>query len=221
MSIVTAIIARNEADRYLGRVVRHCATFSDKVLVLDDRSTDATVEVAMANGAEVRVRAAGSPCLWGTETLARKELWDWGAGECGTGFLLLCDADQILMGDPRPYCDTWMCNTWSFPLYDCWNDESTFRADGYWQGYKHPRPWLFRPGAVPEGWVAQWSGRGLHAGHAPSNWPMMEGFANGLYWLHLGWLKPEDRKAKYERYKAQWDQLTEFEQNHVASILEG
>ena len=45
-TLVTAIMAKNEATRYLPQVLLRCKEFSDRVLVLDDRSTDETAEVA-------------------------------------------------------------------------------------------------------------------------------------------------------------------------------
>ena len=58
--LVSALLCKNEADRYLGRVIRRCQEFSDKVVVLDDRSTDATAQVAKDLGAEVRGRSCQS-----------------------------------------------------------------------------------------------------------------------------------------------------------------
>jgi hypothetical protein len=216
--LVSAILAKNEADRFLSRVIRRCQEFSDKVLLLDDGSSDETTDVATSLGCEVRVRKNAG--MWGNESPARAELWNWAAEYVGDGWALVTDADQLLVGDPRPYCESWLANTWSFPLFDCWNQEDLHRVDGYWQGYRYPRPWLFCPSRVPDGWTAEWTGRGIHAGHAPVNWPMNQGFANELYWLHLGWMKPEDRTMKYQRYMQEWHQLSDFEQKHVQSVLE-
>jgi glycosyltransferase involved in cell wall biosynthesis len=219
MTLITAILARNEADAYLERVVAHHAAFS-RVLVLDDHSTDATPVVAERAGATVRSRGGDGP-MWGNEAGARQELWDWATEEAGKGWVLIADADQILMGDIPPLCTTWQANTWCMPLYDCWDSETSYRADGYWQGYRHARPWLFRPSAVPEGWEASWTTRGIHSGHCPSNWPMRASLApSDVYWLHFGWTKPEVRTAKLARYTATWDQLTVFEREHVRSITE-
>lgn len=219
MTIVTAILARNESDKYLDRVIRHHAKFS-KVLVLDDHSTDNTPTTARRAGATVKSRK-GTEVMWGKESGARKELWDWAAKEANGGWVLIADADQILMGDIAPLCTSWHVNTWCMPLYDCWDSEDQYRADGFWQGYKHARPWLFRPSAVPEGYQSTWSTRGIHTGHCPVDFPMQASIApDGVYWLHFGWTKPEVRLAKYQRYESTWDQLTPFERAHARSILE-
>lgn len=217
--MVTAILARNEADRYLERVVKHHRKFGP-VLVLDDHSTDETVNVAEKAGALVKSRTTGTP-MWGQESSARKELWEWGSRMAGAGWLLICDADQLLMGDPLPLCTSWVVNTWSFPLYDCWDSEDQHRADGFWQGYKHARPWLFRPSMVPEGWTANWGDRGIHVGHLPQNWPLLSGVAQDVYWCHLAYVRKTDRVAKHARYRLVADQLNPFERAHAETILDG
>jgi glycosyltransferase involved in cell wall biosynthesis len=217
--MITAIVARNEADRYLDRVVRHHRQFG-RVLVLDDHSTDDTAGVAERAGATVRRRVSGQP-MWGHEAPVRQELWDWAASEAESDWVLICDADQLLMGDPRPLCTSWQVNTWCFKLYDCWDDEATHRADGYWRGFEYPRAWLFKPSAQPDDWTAEWGTRGIHVGHCPSNWVMVAGVApDDIYWLHLGYLDADDRRAKYRQYRATWDHLSAFERAHAQSIVE-
>ena len=100
--LVTALLVKNEADRYLRRVLQCCWKFSDAVLVLDDRSTDNSVQLAKDLNCQVRIRGSLTGEAWGKEALARAELWDWAAEEAGDGWVLICDADMLLHGDPRP-----------------------------------------------------------------------------------------------------------------------
>lgn len=216
--MVTAILARNEGDRYLDRVIRHHRRWGP-VLVLDDQSTDNSREVARAAGAELRIRTGAT--AWGHESPARQELWEWGAEVAGDGWLLISDADHLLIGDPLPLCTSWVVNTWAFCLFDTWDSEELHRSDGYWAGYKHPRPWLFKPSAVPEGWTAAWGERGIHSGHCPINLPMVVGTAPAdTYLVHLGWMRDTDRAAKYLRYRSVWESLSPFERSHAESIIE-
>lgn len=218
--LVTAILARNEADRYLQRVIQDCQRFSDEILVLDDNSTDDTAEVARQAGATVRTRSPGLP-MWGNESGARRELWEWGAEVCGDGWLYVSDADHLMVGDLRPLCSSWNVNTWCFPLYDLWDTEDQHRSDGFWQGYRQARPWSFRPSFHPPDWEAEWPERGIHTGHCPSNWVPLAATAPANYHIaHLGWMNPVHRREKHRRYREQWAQLTPFEREHVHSILE-
>lgn len=215
--LVTGLLVRDERARYLERVLRRCLEFSDAVLVLDDGSTDGSPELAAELGCQVRIR--GETGMWGNEAPARAALWQWMAEEAGDGWALVCDADQLLHGDPRPLLRTTQYNAWAFPLYDLWGDERFYRADGFWQGYKYARPWLFRPSALQE--RAVWPDRGLHTGHCPVNFPLSCGVApDTLYWSHLAYVNPDARKAKYEQYMAESEQLTPFERAHAASILD-
>jgi len=216
---LTAMLVRNEADKYLARVVEHHRQFGP-VLVLDDHSTDNSPQVAKKAGATVKSLSGEGP-MWGKESHARQVLWDWAAEEAGNGWVYISDADHILHGDPRPLTSSWLVNTWCFRLYDCWDDETTYRADGYWQGYQHPRAWMFRPKAVPQGWKAAWPTRGVHCGHAPVSWPMIAGVAPpDIFIQHLAYVTREARQAKFARYQAVWEQLSDHERSHASSILD-
>lgn len=218
--ITVAILARNEAKRDLSAVLANAVSFADQILLLDDASVDATPEIAKAAGAKVRTRKSPKG-MWGKESGARRELWEWGAGAAKDGWLLIQDADQILVGDPRPLARSWDVNTWCFALYDLWS-ETHYREDQFWQGHRHPRPWMFAPKRVPTGWVAQWPDRGIHPGHAPMNFPMVVGVAppDLAHWRHRAYIDPLRRQLKAAQYRSQWDQLTPFERAHVQSITD-
>lgn len=224
--LFTVVLARNEAgaDRHLGKVIARGREFSDQVLVLDDRSTDRTAEIALNLGAIVRVRKEHAPEAWGNEAAARKELWEFGL-EQATGpndWLLVCDADMLLHGDPRELCQTKALNTWSFILYDLWSS-TEYRSDEFWRGHHFARPWLFAPRRVPDRWRPQWGVRGVHTGHCPSNWWEVEqtGIApiDQYYWKHLAYVSPEARQRKHAQYMNLSHQLSEFERAHAESII--
>src|SRR5256885_4421480 len=143
--LISALLVKDEADRYLQRVIERCAEFSDDILVLDDGSTDGSGELAKSLGCLVKQRTQTG--AWGNESPARAELWDRAVKLVKDGWILINDADQLLHGDPGPLCETWEANSWAFVLMDMW-DERHYRADGYWQAHLHPRPWLVRPRAV-------------------------------------------------------------------------
>ena len=215
-------MAKNEATHYLPQVLLRCKEFSDRVLVLDDRSTDETAEVASSAGALVRQRSILKDAAWGKESPARQELWNWAAEEAVDGWVLVCDADMILEGNPRDLIQTWDVSTWAFVLWDCWDGEHQARVDGPWSyGPQVARPWLFRPSVCLDG-VAQWSTRGLHCGHHPVNLTGVMGVAppEQYYWRHLAYLKREDRVRKHAQYMGQANLLTEFERLHAASIAD-
>jgi glycosyltransferase involved in cell wall biosynthesis len=224
MKLVSAILVRNEATRYLPRVLAHLNTFSDTICVLDDRSVDDTVKVARAAGALVKERSILKDPAWGHEAPARAELWDFAAKEAGEdGWILVCDADMLLQGDVRSLCFTWDVNAWAFVLWDCWDGEDRARVDGPWQGGPAtPRPWLFHVGRCLEGEAPLWNNRGLHCGHHPANVRGVVGVAppDAFYWKHLAYLTREQRLKKHTQYLEKADHLTAFERIHAASIVD-
>lgn len=214
--LITAILVKNEADRYLERVLTRCLSFSDEVLVLDDGSTDGSDRLAWRLGCRVHPRKGTG--MWGNEAPARAELWEWGREMAGDdGWLLICDADMLLHGDPRPLTLSTQVNAWAWKLWDLWDDEHRYRCDGYWMGHLHPRIWMVKPNAM---WNvgAEWPDRGLHTGHFPLNFPYNTGVRDDFGWLHLAYLDPEHREQKLQQYLAKADQLTPFEKAHAMSI---
>lgn len=223
MRLVSALLCKNEADRYLPRVLERCLSFSDSALVLDDRSTDDTAKIAKDMGCKVRSRSILKGDAWGNESPARQELWDWGAEEVGDGWLLICDADMLLEGDPRELCYTWDFSAWGFVLWDCWDGEHQARIDGPWaMGPQTPRPWLFNPKRGMEGREPKWSGRHLHVGHAPLTFGGVVGVAppSEFFYKHLAYSNREDRVRKHAQYMANAHLLSDFERGHAMSIAD-
>lgn len=218
--LYSAILARNEAGPLFRRVLQRLASFS-QVLLLDDRSTDQTPKIAKEYGAIVRRRAKGKSA-WGEESSARKELWDFALGHCTSpnDWVLICDADMELVGDPRDLIQTKECNSVAFILYDLWS-ETEYRADEYWRGHEFPRIWLVAPRRVPDGWEPVWSPRGIHVGHLPANWPQVPLLAppDAYYWLHHAYSTPERRQQKFLKYQSQFGQMSPHEIAHARSIL--
>lgn len=225
MRLVTAILARNEAgaDRFLRQVLTRCLAFSDTVVLLDDRSTDATPTIARELGCVVETRQALDAPAWGSESSARRELWELGCRHA-TGpndWLLIADADQELVGDIRALCRSRECNTWLFALYDCWS-MTEYREDELWQGHLNPRPWLFAVNRVPEGWTPEWNSAPIHTGHAPSNWPMVASVAppDSFYWLHWSYATPALRQKKHAQYQSVAHLMSPEQRRHAESILQ-
>lgn len=223
MKLFGAMLVRNEAapDRFLRDVLFNMGQWCDRILVLDDGSTDETVAVCREAGAIVVQRQSPDP-MWGNESAARKELWDLAAENAvdHRAWVLFQDADMLLSRNPRPLMGTEHLNTWCWGLRDLW-DATHYRVDGPWAFGKAARPWMVNPALVPDGWVAGWSGRGLHAGHLPSNWPAIAQDAPPqYYWDHYSYSTPALRQAKYERYLTYRDHLSPFEQQHAESILD-
>src|SRR5437899_1513222 len=123
LKLVTAILVKNEEGRYLERVLARCSGFSDSILVLDDHSTDRTPEIAESFPKVLLKHRPHADAAWGAESSARQELWERGAKLAKDGWLLICDSDMILHGDPRPLCLSWEAMSWAWTLRDLWDSE--------------------------------------------------------------------------------------------------
>ncbi len=203
--IVGALLCKNEADRYLVRALTNAKSFCDQIVVVDDGSTDRTPDICREHGAVVFSREGQEGWFTGGERSARAFLWEEASKFAGeNGWIYVFDADHELVGitpeDLRLLCRTRTLTCWSFPLYDCWDSDELMRVDGYWQAHLHPRPWLFR---VLPGFVPVWPDKEIHTGHAPANFPIAAGLVPpGVGIRHMGYINPDDRKQKHQRYLA-------------------
>jgi len=207
MRIVGAILARNEADRYLEEVLTDVARFCDEIVVVDDDSADNTRDICGRWAAVHHAKDDSGGGFWGTdETNLRRLLWELASDAGGPdSWTYVFDADHLLTGitpdDFRTLCRAENINVWAFRLFDCWErGPYRHRTDGYWQAWRTPRPWLFRASPRRD-FVAQWDARGIHSGHCPANYeghiavvPSMVGI------IHLGYTKVADRAEKARKY---------------------
>ncbi|TVP72915.1 MAG: glycosyltransferase family 2 protein [Rhodobacteraceae bacterium] len=90
MSLTTIILTRNE-ERHIARAMASVAGLGGRVVVVDSGSTDRTVEIAQALGAEVLRNS------WTTH--ARQFNWALSHLPAPTEWVLRLDADEILSAD--------------------------------------------------------------------------------------------------------------------------
>lgn len=207
-SIVGALLARNEAGRYLKEVLENALSFCGEVVVLDDGSTDETAEIAEAAGCYVQHRGDCIGGFWGgDESTPRAQLWDLAAARAGPGgWVYVFDSDHLLEGiTPDAFkclCSASQAEGWAFRLYDLWGARGVHRVDSFWQAWRMPRVWLARV-PLSEGFAPEWKAvRGIHTGHFPANLLLGEvGVVPGLAAIHhLGYVSEVDREAKAAKY---------------------
>lgn len=229
--IVVACVQRNEMDRYLPNLLQGWATFADKIVILDDRSSEdqrEKLEAALeALPIEtVTVTSEASEALWGNESSLRQQLWQLALRESSEGdWIFVLDADMIPLTSPRElmqHATRWPSNNISFALFDLWGTEPlVYREDRFWQGHYRPRVWAVQHVVTPsDGW--QWGTRGIHTGHLPTNYPVQEGIVclGDRSLAHLAYAHLSDRERKHRQYTDLADQLTAEEYAHADSIID-
>ena len=219
MALHIAAMVRNEADRFLPRVLDIWGKFADEILVLDDGSTDDSREIASRAGAYV-VDAESSRVAWGAEAPTRARLFDlaWNLARLDD-YILILDADMIPARNPRVLMDA-EADMVFFALFDLWGTKPlVYREDAFWRGHLTPRVWMIRKtvhGHVP--W--EWSRRGVHCGHLPQNFTGESGVyaPRSMSLLHYAYSSPELRDEKYVAYASVAAHLSEHEIAHARSI---
>ncbi|MHB1870871.1 MAG: glycosyltransferase family 2 protein [Steroidobacteraceae bacterium] len=220
--LTVALLVKNEAGRYLGEVLDQWVRVADRLLVVDDGSTDGTAELCRGRGAEVVSAAAVDPeASFAHENLLRAMVWRL-ATRPAPEWIALPDADELM--DPPPA--RWLPHAISSdvaalccPLYDLWGDRKHYRDDRLWVAHRRFWPALLR---YRSGFRYRLSDRAHHTGRWPVN-----ALANGpvvdeerIRILHLGWLTEQDRLAKHTRYAAMDPEGRWGSSEQYASILD-
>ncbi|MFZ5626394.1 MAG: glycosyltransferase family 2 protein [Bacillota bacterium] len=198
--VTLSMVVRNEANRYLARVLEQARQLVDTAVIIDDGSEDETPELCekILQGIPLKL-IRRSQSSFHNEIVLRQQQWletiktepDW---------ILALDADEVF--EDRIYSEfsslinqteyDWI----AFRLYDMW-DEDHYREDEYWQAHLTYRPFLVR--YIPS-FPYVWQETALHCGRFPRNITELPGLASAIRIKHYGWARPVDRIAKYHRY---------------------
>jgi glycosyltransferase involved in cell wall biosynthesis len=199
--IIGGMLVRNEADRWLREACEQLKTMCDISFILDDHSTDNTLEVLREYPFIVR---KSSRQWWHIDELKqRKILFSslWSLAKVGD-ILLILDADELIP-DPEKVRvvlqENTAANSFGFALYDMWGD-TQYRNDQYWNG--HQRSWVMGIRKQAGMTVFKWNEQSLHCGRFPLNLNIQPMYVQGLRIKHMGWSTQKDREEKYKRYMA-------------------
>lgn len=216
--IYAQMIGRNESSRFLEEVLSRLTEQVDKIIFTDDCSTDNTPEIAakyaevfqtpeqLFNVHEGKLRAFA----WGNlEKFAK--VGDW---------IIAIDCDEKLYHTQdlaiREVLKSSPYDVVNVRFYHMWN-ETQYRVDKLWTPNNSSR--IFR--YLDNGGFLN---RKLACGSEPSY--VVEWLRRKNYWVnsnlvmqHLGYIRDEDKVAKYERY-SQLDGGEFHQLNHINSIID-
>lgn len=200
--ITLAMLIRNESERHIERVLQQGREYIDQAVILDDASDDDTVHLCqeILKGIPLILHSNEKP-MFHNEVSLRKQLWEL-ALSTNPEWIVILDADEMFEENaPRQLRELLKhshdVDYYSFRLYDLWT-ETHYRDDSHWQAHRWYRPFILRN--VP-GFQAKWQETPQHCGRFPKNIIELRGANSPLRVKHLGWIRPQDRLAKYYRYK--------------------
>ena len=145
---MTAIVCNYNYAKYLPECLESALRFCDKVLVYDDASTDASVEICEHYGITPRVNdaASGGP-VWGSNL---------GIEDTKTSHFLFLDSDNFLISKPPEYEADYTFS--DIPLAN----EKGWLVNGLWRYYERPTTaqgaidFFVRYQQIPVPWGGVW-----------------------------------------------------------------
>lgn len=218
--VLLSMLVKNEAGRHLEKVLSHAASYVDEVLIVDDGSTDDSVAVCARVLRDVphTIVQLGDSTFHDEHRLRRRQ-WELARSRCPDWILCLDADEQFEERMPqaiRALVDQDQYDAIAFRLYDFW-DERCFRDDPLWSAHRTFRPFLVR--ALP-GIGDEFRQSAQHCGRWPLDVGRLRTATSELRLKHLGWARPEDRQAKYERYRLLDPQARHGSAAQYESILE-
>ncbi|WP_348980772.1 glycosyltransferase [Thermincola potens] len=198
--LTLSMIVRNEADRYLARVLAHARQYIDEAVIIDDASIDNTADICreILQGIPLTL-ITQKRSTFSTEYRLRKKQWRETV-KTNPDWILILDADEMfedkVVAEMPKLINQTEFDYYAFRLYDFW-DEEHYREDKFWQAHKVYRPFLVR--YIP-GFVYKWLETPQHCGRFPCNITELKGALSPLRVKHFGWANPQDREKKYKRY---------------------
>lgn len=199
--LICQMIVKDEANRYLASVLQKAVQWADKIIIVDDCSTDNTVEICRSFGPKVEVvsHQFGKSMFGENESVLREYLWNLVRREAKEGdWIVSLDADEEFSSNFTSWARGFITSQnpyeyVTFKLLDMWTP-TQYRVDGLWSPLITR---MFRYHDQPFGLTGT-----LHCGCVPAfAWMTGKEFTRSDIKLkHLGWINDEDKSRKFDFY---------------------
>jgi glycosyltransferase involved in cell wall biosynthesis len=199
--VTLSMIVKNEANHYLPMVLEEVRQYIDEAVIIDDASTDETIQVIYEKLKDIPLHIIHNPVSkFSNEVNLRKQQWQE-AIKTNPDWILNIDADHVfelkMREEIKQLTNQNEVDVWCFRLYDLW-DMDHYRDDYYWQAHNTYRPFLIR---YRKDFTYTWKETPQHCGHFPKNIFELRSACTSIRLKHYGWASKEDRIAKYRRYQ--------------------
>lgn len=194
------MMVRNEGDRYLEQQLKLLRDHIDYAVFLDNNSSDNTVDVikrTLDGHVDYKI-IHNDTSGFDNESKSRSRLW----GEVvktNPDWILALDADEIpekkLLDKLSELMENKAADIYAFKVYDMWR-EGFYRKDELWKPSYCTLMIRYQPK-----FKYKYQRKKIHCDRLPYNAVTTLTVCNyPLKVQHLGWLRDEDKKKKYDRY---------------------
>lgn len=198
--LTLSMVIKNEADHYLRAVLEEHKHYIDEAVIIDDGSTDDSVEICYETLNDIPIHLIQNPISKFSNADLRKQQWEETI-KTNPDWILNLDADEMFekqfANEVGHLINQQDIDVWCFRLYDFW-DESHYREDPFWRAHLYSRPFLLR---YQSHLHYEWKETPpLHCSRFPDNILELPKEVSSLRLKHFGWADQKKRLAKYQRY---------------------
>lgn len=199
-SLTVSMIVHNEEKRYLREVLLDASKYADNFVIIDDASTDNTVQLCKEVLKDKNYRIIhNKTSMFSNEYKLRKKQWNETIKN-NPDWILFLDADEILENKFKKTKKYLMENNdvdlYCFRVFDMWNKKE-YREDNLWVNNTYHR-FLMR---YQPKYKYKFNKKKQHCGRMPANVLDLQYVESDIRVKHYGWANEEDRKMKYKRYR--------------------
>lgn len=202
MNIIGGLLVRNEAQRWLERFLDSYSVLCDKIIVIDDNSTDKTREIC--NYYTDYIYTTEENLFVKDESILRAHLWKLCCNQCeNDDWIAIWDADDIIEIEEANLLKGIInklpveIGLFGLKKYDMWS-ETHYRSDNLWNAHTKYIPFL---GRYKHNIEYSFRKTPLHCGSFPLEIINNQcAFVDKIKVKHMGWSRESDRLKKYKWY---------------------